>query len=87
MSPEQKLVCALCGAEISPEVPEYFIELECFRIMSERGEQVPRRGSKDYHDAMEKLLPNIREAYYKNPQMYDHGHVWCPVCGGRLTDM
>ena len=87
MSVNRNFTCSLCGAAISPEVPEYFIELECFRIISERGGDVPRRGSMDYHEAMEQLSPEIKEAYYRNREMFDHGHLWCPVCGGRLIDI
>jgi hypothetical protein len=86
MSADRTLTCAYCGAEISPEVPEYFIELESFRLISESEGKTPRRGSREYREAMEKLTPDIREAYYKNIELYDHGHLWCPVCGGRLSD-
>jgi hypothetical protein len=77
--------CACCGAEIPVEVPEYYIEIQSFRLMSERIEKVPRRGSKEYHDEMEKLLPEIRQGYFQNPEMYNQGHLWCPVCGSRLS--
>lgn len=86
MSPDHKLACAFCGVEISPEVPEYFIELECFRLISESGGETPRRGSKDYHESIEKLSPQVREAYFQNREMYDDGHLWCPACGSRLID-
>ena len=84
MCSEHVITCASCGAEISCDVPEYFIELECFRIISEREEEIPRRGSKQYHEAMDKLSSDVREAYFQNREMYDQGHLWCPVCGGRL---
>lgn len=78
------IICASCGAEIAPDVPEYFIELECFRLIRQRGEEVPRRGSRKYHEAIESLTPEIREAYFKNREMYDGRHLWCPKCGYRL---
>ncbi len=77
--------CACCGAQITPQVPEYFVELECFRLLNERKGSVPRRGSKEYHDAMEEFLPEIQESYYRNREMYDNGHLWCPVCGSKLA--
>jgi DNA-directed RNA polymerase subunit RPC12/RpoP len=86
VSPERTYTCAHCGAEVSPEVPEYFIELECFRIIDEREGETPRRGSSEYQEAMEKLSPEIKAAYFKNPEMYDNGHLWCPMCGGRLSE-
>jgi len=76
--------CACCGVKISPEVPDYYIELECFRMISEQG-PAPRRGSREYHDAMERLVPEIRAAYFQNRDMYDRGHLWCPNCGSRLS--
>jgi hypothetical protein len=84
MSGDRIFACACCGAEIAPEVPKYFVELECLRLIREREEKVPRRGSKEYHDAMERLLPEIQQAYFGNQEMYDHGHLWCPECGRRL---
>ena len=87
MPDNRNFICSLCGAEISPDVPEFFIELECFRIIREREGDIPRRGSKDYHEAMKQLSPKIKEEYYKNREMFDHGHLWCPVCGARLNDM
>lgn len=77
--------CECCGTEISPQAPEFYVELECFRLISERGEYVPRRGSSEYHEAMERLRPKIGESYFRNQQMYDHGHLWCPVCGCKMT--
>ena len=85
--PNRNFICSLCGAEVSSEVPEFFIELECFRIISECEGEIPRRGSKEYHESMERLSPGIKEAYYANREMFDHGHLWCPVCGGRLVDL
>ena len=85
MAADDVFTCSSCGAEITPEVPDYFIELESFRLMNEREEKMPRRGSKDYHDMMKRLLPEIREAYFRNREMYDHGHLWCPACGNRLA--
>lgn len=85
MSGDTAKVCQSCGAQITQEAPEYFIELECYRLINERRGTVPRRGSREYHDAMEKLVPEIRESYFNNRQMYDHGHLWCPVCGSRLV--
>ena len=86
MPTEKPSACAICGAETTADVPEYFIELECFRLMEERTGKVPRRGSKDYHEAIERLLPEIRESYFRNRRMYDGGHLWCPLCGCRLTE-
>jgi len=85
MSLEREIMCGSCGARVSRAVPEYFVELECFRFMADRQETIPRRGSNEYHEAMEKLLPEIREAYFNNPEMYDKGHLWCSVCGCRLS--
>ena len=56
MSADRIPTCACCGAEIAPEVPRFFIELESFRLMNEHDAKVPRRGSKEYHEAMEKSL-------------------------------
>ena len=84
MSSEPVIVCPSCGAEVSREAPEYYVELECFRIIAEQGQDVPRRGSEEYHEAIERLLPKIREEYFKNREMYDGGHLWCPACGARL---
>jgi len=78
-------VCDCCGAQISPDVPAYFIELECYRLLSERGQPVPRRGSTEYHTAMETLSADIRHSYFQNPRMYNRGHLWCPVCGDKLN--
>jgi len=85
MPAELPIVCAACGTEVAPDVPEYYVELECFRIISEREDKTPRRGSKEYHEAFEKLAPEVREAYFKNREMYDEGYRWCPVCGTRLS--
>ena len=85
MPAEKPPVCAACAAEITTDVPEYFIELECFRLLDEREEKVPRRGSKEYHEVIERLLPEIRESYFRNRRMYDEGHLWCPSCGFRLA--
>ena len=85
MSLEREITCGSCGAKVSREVPEYFVELECFRLMADRQEEIPRRGSNEYHKAMEKLMPEIREAYFNNPGMYDKGHLWCSACGCRLS--
>lgn len=84
MTAERTIICLSCSAEITSEVPEYYIELECFRMISERGEEVPRRGSKDYHEAFERLLPEIKKKYFENSEMYEEGHRWCPKCGIRL---
>jgi DNA-directed RNA polymerase subunit RPC12/RpoP len=84
MVADQTPKCASCSAQISAEVPEYYVELESFRLMSERIEKLPRRGSKEYHEAMERLMPQIHRGYFQNPEMYDTGHRWCPVCGSRL---
>ena len=84
MSAGHTLVCPACGSDITPDVPEYFIELECFRLIQRRGAKAPRRGSAEYHEAIEKLSPEIRETYFKNREMYDEGHLWCPKCGCRL---
>jgi predicted RNA-binding Zn-ribbon protein involved in translation (DUF1610 family) len=84
MTAEPTIVCASCGAEISSEVPEYYVELECFRIIRERGKDVPRRGSKKYHEVFNELLPQIKKRYLENSEMYDEGHRWCPKCGIRL---
>ncbi len=84
MRADNIMVCNSCGVEMKPDVPEYFVELECFRIINGRGKEMPRRGSREYHEASEKLLPEIRAAYFKNRKMYDDGHLWCPACGARL---
>jgi len=78
--------CPSCGAEITSDVPEYYVELECFRMISERGQDTPRRGSKEYHEAIEKLLPQVRKKYFENIELYDQGHRWCPKCGMRLNE-
>lgn len=83
---DHKIVCAACGAEVAADVPAYYIELECFRMISERGEDVPRRGSKAYHEAIENLLPDIKKKYFESTEMYDEGHRWCPTCGARLGE-
>ncbi|UCD58795.1 MAG: hypothetical protein JSV16_06730 [Candidatus Hydrogenedentota bacterium] len=85
MSADHVFTCACCGSEIGAEVPEYYIELECFRLMSEREERLPRRGSREYHEAMDRLLPEIRQAYFEDREMFEQGHLWCPVCGSRLS--
>jgi hypothetical protein len=77
--------CVCCGVSVAPEVPEYFIELECFRLMTELSGQIPRRGSPEYHDVMEKLRPEISASYFRNMELYDRGHLWCPMCGSRLS--
>ena len=41
MAAERTIACSACGTEVAPEVPEYYIELECFRIISERGKDAP----------------------------------------------
>ncbi len=84
MSLGREITCGSCGAEVSREIPEYFVELECFRLMADRQEKMPRRGSNEYHKAMDTLLPEIREAYFNNSEMYDKGHLWCSSCGCRL---
>lgn len=86
MTAEPTIVCASCGAEVTSQVPEYYIELECFRKIREHGKSVPRRGSKEYHEAIEKLLPEIRKKYFESSEMYDEGHRWCPKCGIRLSE-
>lgn len=85
MDTDRVISCASCGSEISPKVPEYFIEIESFRLMNERGEQIPRRGSHEYHEMMERLAPEIHEAYFHNQELYDGNHLWCPSCGCRLV--
>lgn len=87
MSPiENAIVCRSCGMEVTRDVPEYYIELECFRIIKARGEEAPRRGSKEYHEAIEQIMPKIKAKYFKNKEMYDGGHLWCPACGTRLGE-
>jgi hypothetical protein len=86
MTAEPTIVCASCGAEVTSEVPEYYIELECFRMIRERGEDVPRRGSDAYHEAIENLSPEIKKKYFENSEMYNEGHRWCPKCGIRLGE-
>jgi hypothetical protein len=71
---------------VRSEVPEYFIEIECHRLIRERENEVPRRGSKRYHEAMERLRPEASEAYFQNHALYDGGHLWCPECGARLGE-
>ncbi|RJP17792.1 MAG: hypothetical protein C4520_15595 [Candidatus Abyssobacteria bacterium SURF_5] len=77
--------CGCCGALVAPEVPQYFFEIECFRLLAERNREIPRRGSREYHEAMEELRPEITTSYYHNAELYRNGHLWCPVCGSRLT--
>jgi hypothetical protein len=77
--------CACCGEAVRPEVPEYFIEIESFRLMAERNLQMPRRGSKEYHSALEKLRPEVQALYFCNQGLYNRGHLWCPKCGSRLA--
>ena len=85
MPGERVSACSCCGARIETQVPEYYIELECFRLLNQQGREIPRRGSREYHEAMDRLLPEIQEAYFRNREMYDNGHLWCPTCGSRLT--
>ena len=86
MSAENDLICRSCGAEVAPDVPEYYIEIECFRLIKERGEKTPRRGSNEYQESIERFMPEIRVKYFKNKEMYDGGHLWCPACGTRLGE-
>ena len=86
MSSEHDIVCGACGTQITPEAPEYYVELECFRLISEREDRVPRRGSKEYHEAAEKFSPEVKVEYFKNRKMYSGGHLWCPECGFRLNE-
>jgi ribosomal protein L32 len=79
------LKCACCGVFVTPEVPEYFVEIESFRLMAERNQSVPRRGSREYHDAIDKLRAEVSASYFLNCELYEHGHRWCPRCGSRLT--
>jgi hypothetical protein len=76
--------CVCCGELVQPEVPEYFIEIESFRLMAERNLRMPRRGSKEYHSALEKLRSEVQALYFGNRELYDQGHLWCPRCGSRL---
>ena len=87
MASDVNPTCSFCGAKIVPQVPEYYMELECFRLMSTRLETVPRRGSREYHEVMQALAPEVHEAYFQNREMYDRGHLWCSVCGGRLPEL
>jgi hypothetical protein len=84
MPAENTTNCRACGIEVSSKVPEYYVELECFRKINKSEEQPPRRGSDEYHAAIEKLAPEVREEYFNNLQMYDDGHLWCPACGIKL---
>ncbi len=84
MSSRRSRTCPVCGAEIAGEVPGYYIEIESYRRISEFGEKIPRRGSKEYHEAMDKLRSEIEDAYYKDGEMYDNDHLWCSVCGSRM---
>ena len=86
MTVEDAIACQSCGVEIPSDVPEYYIELERYRIIKARGEKPPRRGSKEYHEATEGLMPEIKARYFKNKEMYDGGHLWCPGCGTRLGE-
>ncbi len=81
---EGTIRCACCGALVSPEVPEYYIEIESFRLLSERGVSMARRGSREYHDAMEKVRSEVVASYFHNLELYDRGHLWCPTCGSKL---
>ena len=83
--PESETVrCGCCSASVTPQVPEYYAEIESFRLMAERNESVPRRGSAKYHDAMERLRPEAQASYFQNHELYDRGHLWCPMCGNKL---
>ena len=81
---QREVKCACCGASVTPDVPEYFVEIESFRLMSERGQDIPRRGSQKYHHAMEHLRAEVRASYFENIELYNRGHLWCPHCGSRI---
>ena len=77
-------ICGCRGELVPADVPEYCVELECYRLLREREQKVPCRGSREYHEVMERLSAEIHRNYFQNPSMYDHGHLWCPMCGCRL---
>ena len=81
MSAGHTFTCAHCGAEVLPEVPEYFIELECFRIIQAREEKIPRRGSKEYHETMERWRRQYRAtnaAYPIRRKRFLAERAFCP---------